>query len=155
MLDIKVTDPTCSSLLARACRQRAYAAEQCAVKNHKHYDRHYDHSRYTLITLAVEVFGATCAELHSFIDALASYRTARSGGTWRKSSIVDWWRRRLSVAVQSATSTAVDLNLRRSRPHTTYSSYSDVWLLHVPPPREQHASAAAASGDARFAHSTQ
>jgi hypothetical protein len=132
LLDVKVTDPTGTTVLPRAAKQRAYAAEQCARRNHQHYDAHYDHSRYVLIPLAVEVFGGACAELHTFIDALASFKAAQCGGTWRKSSIVDWWRRRLSVAVQSATSAAVDWSLRRSRPSGTYIAYTTVSLLRVP-----------------------
>lgn len=145
LIDVTVTDPTGSSALAAACKTRCHAAEAGAKKKHKHYDKHVDTARYVLVPAAFEVFGAACTELHSFIDAVASWKTEHGSGTWRKSSILDWWRRRLSFALQAGTSIVVDEAMRRSRPNTGYRFYTTVALLHVPPPTAVQTTSAAAT----------
>jgi hypothetical protein len=153
LLDITVTDPTISTALAGACKTRCHAAETAALKKHRHYERHIDNTRYTLVPAAMEVFGGACTEWHSFIDAVACWRVGGSSGTWAKSSIIDWWRRRVSFALQAGTSTIVDIALRRSRPSTGYALHTTVALLRVPtmaatPTATAAAAAATAATDA-------
>lgn len=82
----------------------------------------------------MEVYGAACKELHDFIGAVAAYKAERSAGTWRKSSVIDWWRKRVSVALQAATSAAVDTSLRKAKPAHGYDLYTSVHLLVTPAP---------------------
>ena len=132
LLDVKVTDPTGTAALSKAYTKRAHAAEESARKNHSHYSEHYDHDRCVLVTLAVEVYGGACKELHAFIKSVAAFRASNSAGTWRKNSVIERLRKRLSIAVQSAVSAAVDASLRRSRPTTNYNAYKSVSLLALP-----------------------
>ena len=132
LLDVKLTDPTCQTHIARASNERGYAAEACAREKHRHYQPHFPADTYVLIAFVVETYGTACSEVHKFIDALASYRAEHSAGTWRKSSAVDWWRRRLSVAVQSAVSSTVDTSMRRSHSGEAYTSYIHTSLLATP-----------------------
>jgi hypothetical protein len=132
LLDITVTDPTGTTALAAACKTRCHAAEAAALKKHKHYDRHIDASRYVLVPASLEVYGAACAELHTFIDAVATWKANGGSSTWAKASIVDWWRRRISFALQAGTSIVVDAALRRSRPSAGYALFTTVALLRTP-----------------------
>ena len=130
MLDISITDPTADRLLPRAHLEQGYAAELRARDKHVTYNAEvYPAERYTLVPMAIETFGTTCKEMQKFLDSLASYKCQQTAGTWRKSAVLDWWRRRLSVAVQSAISFAVDASLSRSRPRGDTGAYTRVHLL--------------------------
>ena len=132
MLDVSIIDPTCDRLLPRTSTEPGYAAELRAREKHVAYHEGvFPADSYVLVPLAIEAFGTACHELHQFIDSIASYKAERSVGTWRKSSIVDWWRKRLSIAVQSAISFAVDTSLARSRPRGDVGAYMRVHLLRT------------------------
>ena len=84
-----------------------------------------------LVPLAFEVFGAAGKEVHDFISALATHKVGHGNGTWTRSRAIEWWRKRISFAVQASTSIAVDACLRRARPSTGYSLYTQVSLLRT------------------------
>ena len=126
LLDVTVVDPTAKATLAAACKTRGHVAELSAKKKHQHYDRYIDADRYVLVPAAVEVFGAACTELHSFIDSVASWSVASGTGTQRRGSVIERWRRRISFALQAGTSIVVDAAMRRSRPSTGYNLYTTV-----------------------------
>jgi hypothetical protein len=130
MLDFSITDPTGIQLRARASGEAGYAAERRAKEKHDTYHPGvFPADRYTLVPLVFELFGRACDETHSFIHAVAKYKEDRAGGTWRKGAIVDWWRRRISIALQSAVSAAVDTALSRSRPRGDFAAFARVHIL--------------------------
>ena len=129
IVDFSIVDPTGVTWLSHACNEQGYAAELRAREKHAHYTPHFPTNRYVLVPLAVEAFGAACKDTHHFIDAVAAFRSERSAGTWRKGSVVDWWRRRLSVAVQSAIAVAIDNSLSRSRTSGGVCLHASVHLL--------------------------
>lgn len=129
IIDVSLIDPTCAATLSHACVTPSYAAEQRAREKHAHYTPHFPQDRYTLVPFAYEIYGSAGKEVHSFINSIASFKAERSAGTWRKGSIVDWWRRRLSIALQSAVAQALDTNLCRSRSSTDASLYTRIHLL--------------------------
>lgn len=132
LIDITVTDPTSVAALAAASKTRGHAAEVSAKQKHKHYAKHVDSERYVLVPAALEVFGAACSEMHSFVDAVVRWRAESGSSTQQKSSIAAWWRKRISFALQAGTSIAVDAAWRRSRPNTGYMLHTSVALVHTP-----------------------
>jgi len=129
IIDVSLVESTGAATLSHARTEPTYAAEQRARDKHAHYDTHFAHSRYTLVPFAFEIYGSACKEVHTFINNIASFKAEKSCGTWRKGSIVDWWRRRLSIALQSAVAQALDTNMGRSRPNTGAALYTQVRLL--------------------------
>ena len=129
LLDVKLTDPTCLTSVTGASKQHAHAADAIAKRNHKHYDKYIDADKYVLVPLAFEVFGGACKEVHNFISTVAQYKVGHGDSTWTRSRVIDWWRKRISFAVQSSTSIAVDACLRRARPNTGYNLYTHMSLL--------------------------
>ena len=130
MIDVSMVDPTADRLLPRAHCEQGYAAELRSREKHVHYNPTvFAAAQYTLVPIALETFGSMCKEGHKFWDSVATYKVHQSGGTWHKSAVLEWWRKRLSIAVQSAVSFAVDASLSRSRPQGDAGAYTRLHLL--------------------------
>ena len=114
LLDITLPDPTAAvNRAAASCKGGAVAEASVIVKN-THYLDYISPAKHTLVTVAVELFGAAAKVTHSFIRALALRQAEERGGAYPLSLCMSHWRQRISVCLQRAVSASVARNYART-----------------------------------------
>jgi hypothetical protein len=138
LVDVTLIDPGATEYRLEASRTAGAAAATKAQEKYNHYLPYTEGARFTLFPVAIELFGAACAETHTLVKALAVHQAQSSGGAWSVSQCVARWRQRLSVVMQRSVSASVASAFARverdeDRPIPNVGAFAHVRLLLRPP----------------------